>query len=169
MNHRLTTALGLALALSTGCVGNLGEEGTHVDSVRGTLGEVSVDGTPEVREVRVDGSELFIDLRIQDAYGNWAMFALTIPRDRSSDEVAGSVSLALRPDDAGMVGCSGPDDGDWEFDCVPDDLDVSTEEMPDGTRVDFGGSFTSEGCGDIPYDTPPEGEPFEGSVDVELI
>jgi len=173
----MTRHLILAAALTTllgasGCVGQMGEEGTRVDSVRGSLGDVAVEGTPEIRDVRLSGSELFIDLRIQDTIGNWAMFQLTIPRDhdRASDEDGvGSTSLALRPGDADMLGCSGPDDGDWDFDCHPDTLDVAVGEGEDSVQVDFDGEFTSEGCGDIPYHAPPEGQDFEGSVDVDLI
>lgn len=165
----ITTPLAILL-IASGCVGQMGEEGTHVNSVQGSLGEVSFQGEPEIREVQLSRNELMVDLRIQDLAGNWAMVQLTIPRGDRDDDV-GSTSLALRPDDSGMVGCSGPDDGDWEFDCNPDELDVTVTESPDGdfVRVDFEGDFTNESCGDIPYHAPPEGQPVDGSVDVDLI
>jgi len=151
---------------ATGCVAYFGEPGEHVDRVQGALGEVQVSGTPEIRELRVYDNELFVDLRIQDAVGNWAMVALTIPRD-GSDE--GLTSLSLRVEDAELLGCSGADEDDWDFDCKsgPGDLDVRAEDRADGVSIDFDGLFSAETCHDLPDDEPTQ--PVGGSIDIDLI
>ena len=159
------------LFAATGCVGQL-ETGqdvevadVHVDSIQGALGEVAFDGQPEIREMRLDRGSLHLDLRLADREQNWAvMVALTIPRSRVTDGIEGS-RLALRTDEAEMVGCSGPEDGDWDYDCQPDDLNVEVVEDKDSLMVDFDGTFTGDGC-TVPYGMPPEPQDVGGSVEL---
>lgn len=160
----MTTAAATILLGGLGCTGHLGEEGSRVDSLGGSLGDATFAGTPELREVRIDRNEVYLDLRLQDEAAGWAvMVGVTIPRDRSAEDV-GSTTLALRPEDADLVGCSGPDDGDWDFDCKPDDLSVSVDERGDSVRVDFDGWFSADTCLDLPDDAPDQN--VEGSVDL---
>jgi len=131
------------------------------------MGDVSFLGTPEVRETRLNREEFFLDLRLEDEEGNWAvMVGITIPRDRQRGEV-GATTLGLRVEDAEMIGCSGLEDGEWDFDCKPELRTVEVADSGDGVTVDFEGWFTAESCHDYPSDAPADEQGFEGSIGVE--
>lgn len=151
---RLATILAAAAAVAlgaSGCAGELTEN--HVDAVRGQLGAVAFSGTPEIREVRLSATELHLDLRMHDAVEGWAvMVGVTIPRDTSAEH-AGSDVISLQTQNAQMVGCSGASDGNWDFDCEPDDLDVRVSPLG---YVRFNATFTSDTCRSIPPEDPPE-------------
>ena len=169
MTHRALVSLGAFAALpialfATGCVGTYGPPG-DVDVVHGALGEVEFVGVPEVREVRVGRDELRIDLRIQSPNQGAAMIAIEIPRERGGDAEGLHLNLA----EAEILGCSGPEDEEWEFDCHPDQYFVDVYEGKDQLELDFEGTFTTEGCGDLPDDAPEGGQDFGGHVDVDLI
>jgi len=154
----------LALLALGGCVGSLG--GSDVDVVRGSLGDVDFNGSPEVREVRIRQNEIFVDLRIEDVDHDWAaMIGLTIPRGEDLPDG----SMNLRTEDAEIIGCSGREDGEWDFDCHPDDYFVDAYGGKDDLRLEFEGTFTDEGCRDLPDDSGDDGQSIDGSVDVDLI
>jgi hypothetical protein len=156
----LVIAVWVVALVASGCMGQLGTEGAHVDSVSGALGEVDVTGTPELWEVSLRGDSLYVEIRRQDALGNHAMVGITIPRDTETERVAGT-AIALLPENAELIGCSGPVPDDWEFDCTPDEYTVDIQNKADRIQVDFEGEFDCEGGAPDPT--------VEGSVDVDLI
>jgi hypothetical protein len=154
----ILTAGALAALGASGCTGELTDD--HVDAIRGQLGAVEFSGAPEIRAMHLDRSELRLDLRLRDATEGWAvMVGLTIPRNaRAETEGAGVISLDAP--NAHMIGCSGVSDGDWDFDCEPDDLDVRVSPLG---HIRFVGTFTSETCEAVPEDEP---ERVSGEVDL---
>jgi len=151
----------MAVAAAAGCTGELGTAG-RVDSVAGALGAVEVNGAPEIREVTLNGSELYIDLRLRDAAGRFAMIGITIPRDRDA-ESTGTAALALVAEGADLIGCSGDTEGDWDFDCTPEEYSVELRSKAERLEVDFTGEFDCE------TSDPPADPTVTGSVDVDLI
>lgn len=152
----------LMASLASGCVGTLDDSG--VGRIAGSLGEVSFAGTPEVREVRLDGHELHVDLRITGPDGiGAAMVGITIPHEGLDGE-----ELVFHTEDARMIGCSGDSDGDWDFDCEPQEFFVDLYSGKEELGLDFEGRWTEHGCHSVPDDAP-EGQPVDGYVDVPLI
>lgn len=153
-------AAALAALLAVGCVGTLGD--SEVAHVEGSLGEVSFRGPPEVREVRLDRHELVVDLRIESPTGA-AMVGITIPHEGLGEE------LVFHSEEARMIGCSGASDGDWDFDCAPQDFYVDLYAGKDELGIDFEARWTQDDCGDVPDDAPEDGQPVDGYLDVPLI
>lgn len=159
MVHSLRTAgLALVASLAVGCVGSLDDGG--VGRMTGTLGEVSFSGAPELREARLDRRKLRLDLRILSPNGA-AMVGIEIPHEGLDGD-----SIEFRTEDAEIIGCSGEEDGEWDFDCEPQDFFVDVFEGKDNLAVDFEGTWTGE-CRDLPDDAPDQ--PVDIYVDVDLI
>ncbi len=153
-------AAAMAALLAVGCVGTLGD--AEVARIEGSLGEVSFGGAPEVREVRLDHRELLIDLRIESPTGA-AMVGITIPHEGLDGD-----ELVFHPEHASMIGCSGEVDGEWDFDCEPQEFFVDVYGGKDELGLEFEGRWTEDGCRDVPDDAP-DGQPVDGYADVPLI
>lgn len=131
------------LAACTGYAGN--EAGMQQNMLRGHFGNVEVSDAPELRELRIDEHEIFLDLRVIEE-DQALMVGLRIPR-----RINERGELEYRTDRAEMIGCSGPKDDEWDVDCEPDDLIVNVTDNEGGTTVEFEGTFHD--CGAPP---PPE-------------
>ena len=129
------------------CMGYAGEEaGTQQIMLSGTLGTVDVSSnTPELRELRVDENGIFLDLRIIEE-DQALMVGLRIPR-----RINERGELEYMTSRAEMIGCAGPEDGEWDVDCEPDDLTVDVTDNEGNIVVEFEGTFHD--CGAPP---PPE-------------
>ncbi len=161
MTRFLLMFMTLAAALTTGCTGSLGsDQGVAREYLTGSFGDVVVDGVPEIREYYVNRRGLFVDLRIQDWRGHWAMLGIEIPREteRLAD---GSRVTTFNVEEAEMIGCSGEVDDDWDFDCPPEEQEAAvlalTSEENGPLRLSFRGTFSATSCGDVP-EVPGGGE-----------
>lgn len=143
------------LAACTGYAGS--EAGMQQNMLRGDLGNVSLEDTPELRELQVTDRGLFLDLRIIEE-DSALMVGLTIPRRLNE---AGE--LEFMPEYAEMIGCSGPQDDNWDIDCEPDDLIVNVVENDGSIAVDFEGTFHD--CGAPPSDPGDPGDPGDDPGD----
>lgn len=160
MNGRHGFGAALAASLAVGCVGSLGDTG--VGRVEGSLGEVVFGGEPEIREAVLHHDRLVLDLRIESPSGA-AMIGITIPHEGLDGE------LVLHPERAEMIGCSGAADGEWDFDCAPQEFFVDTYGGKDELGLEFEGRWTEDDCGGLPDDAPEDGQPVDGYLDVDLI
>ncbi|MBX3269969.1 MAG: hypothetical protein KF729_06890 [Sandaracinaceae bacterium] len=152
-------AAACAAVLASGCVGALGT--SDVARVEGSLGAVSFRGVPEVREVRLTPRELYVDLRIEGASGA-AMVGITVPRAELDGRTVWQTERVA------ILGCAGPEDGEWAFDCAPQEFFVDAFEGKEQLRLDFEARWRRDGCGDVPRDAPDDGQPVDGYVLVDL-
>jgi len=154
-----TLLIALVASLTVGCVGTLDD--ATVSHMQGSLGEVDFSGEPEVREMRLDRRSIELDLRIRGADGEgFAMVGITIPHDGLDGD-----AIEFHPERAEMIGCSGAEDGDWDFDCEPGEYFVDVWEGKDAIGVEFEADWD---CDEVPDDAP-DGQPVDGYVDVDLI
>ena len=125
-------------------------------SFKGTLGNVvDFDGVPEVTGFQ-DSGYMFLDVRTRG--NSWAaMTGLHLYGVLGEGQFAVGKHLTVNNFDVwsdeprlDMVGCSGYRDGDWDYDCGPDEIDLRIAEgrSDDEFRLDVIAMFDDDCDGD---------------------
>jgi len=173
MTQTTTTATFLAFALTTlsGCVFDMdgwgyddadygygyGESELNADdgALRGDLGNIAdFDGNARISDAYGYDDYAYIEMHAEGRNW-WTMNGVTIEGGIDHPELVDGATLTFHQDDryyggsgslyVSVLGCSGPETGNWDYDRTAEEVTVTVRELEDRKVIDYVATFPEDG------------------------